>query len=203
MPGLCRARWWCQWWRVSPLYRHRPGAVLCRWLYWRGAHATASERTGAENRHRSWHHPGAARAGRCAEIRGAMIEQLATRYGTMFVPDTDEGQYWWLANTGASPEDDCIELICNLLDERPKATAVDVGANFGCWTLPLSRHAHSVLAIEPQAGCVRLLKQSLVANNIRNVRLYMAAADSLPGTCFVQELDFDVSTNFGGVSLLR
>jgi len=132
-----------------------------------------------------------------------MIEQLATRYGTMFVPDTDAGQYWWLANTGASPEDDCIELICNLLDERPKATAVDVGANFGCWTLPLSRHAHSVLAIEPQAGCVQLLKRSLAANNIRNVRLYMAAAGSLPGTCFVQELDFDLSTNFGGVSLLQ
>src|SRR5262245_45854872 len=114
-----------------------------------------------------------------------MIAELQTRYGTMFVPDTDAGQYWWLANTGASPEDGLIEEICNLLEERPKATAVDVGANFGCWTLPLSQHAHSVLAIEPQTGCVKLLRQSLAASAIRNVRLYFAAADAVPGICYV------------------
>src|SRR5262245_23223391 len=132
-----------------------------------------------------------------------MIAELQTRYGTMFVPDTDAGQYWWLANTGASPEDECIALICDLLDERPHGTAVDVGANFGCWTLPLSRHAHSVLAIEPQMECVKLINRSLLAGEIRNVRVYHAAAGALPGICFVPELDFDIGTNFGGVSLIQ
>lgn len=132
-----------------------------------------------------------------------MICQLDTRYGTMFVPDTDSGQFWWLANTGASPEDSFIETICDLLDERPKATAVDVGANFGCWTLPLSRHAHTVLAIEPQWACVELLRSSLEASRIKNVMVRHAAAGDQDGTVDIPEVDMSTGTNFGGVSLLQ
>lgn len=130
-----------------------------------------------------------------------MIQQLATRYGTMFVPDNDRGQYWWLANTGASPEDQYIEDICGLLDERPRATAVDVGANFGCWSLPLARHAHTVYAIEPQRGCFDLLQKSLTATGIRNVRLLNAAVGSRSGHIMIPDLDLDHASNFGGVSL--
>ncbi len=130
-----------------------------------------------------------------------MIQQLDTRYGTMFVPDNDRGQYWWLANTGASPEDEYIETICGLLDERPKGTAVDVGANFGCWALPLSRHAHSVLAVEPQRCCFDLLSKSLAVTAIRNVRLMNAAAGAAPGRIMIPDLDLDQATNFGGITL--
>lgn len=132
-----------------------------------------------------------------------MIEELVTNYGTMFVPDTDSGQFWWLKNTGASPEDNFIEFVCELLDERPKGVAVDVGANFGCWTLPLSKHAHSVYAIEPQSACVNLMRQSLEKSGISNVHIVMAAAGAVPGTANVPDVNLDVGTNFGGVSLLQ
>ena len=130
-----------------------------------------------------------------------MIVELPTRNGTMFVPDTDAGQYWWLANTGASPEDEFIEAICGLLDERPLATAVDVGANFGCWTLALAKHAHHVVAIEPQAPCYELLRSSALANGLNNVRVVHAAAGAKNGTVMIPTLDLACATNFGGVSV--
>lgn len=119
----------------------------------------------------------------------------------MFVPDTDRGQYWWLKNTGASPEDEFISEICALLDERPKAAAVDVGANFGCWTLPLAQYAHQVIAIEPQRCCHDLIAKSARESCIFNVWLINAAAGDAVGTIQIPELDIDQGTNFGGISL--
>lgn len=130
-----------------------------------------------------------------------MIVGLDTCYGKMFVPDTDAGQYWWLANTGASPEDMFIEELLALLDERPKGTAVDVGANFGCWTLPLARHAHKVFAIEPQRGCRALLSRSIATSGLTNVTVVEHAASDVPGTAQIPDLSMDHGSNFGGVSL--
>jgi FkbM family methyltransferase len=130
-----------------------------------------------------------------------VIVELATRNGTMFVPDTDAGQYWWLANTGASPEDEFIEAICGLLEDRPRGTAVDVGANFGCWTLALAGYAHRVVAVEPQPGCYELLMRSVLANGLSNVRGIHAAAGAKQGSVRIPVLDLDAASNFGGVSV--
>ena len=131
-----------------------------------------------------------------------MIQELQTRYGTMFVPDTDSGQYWWLANIAASPEDEFIEKVCELLDERPKGIAIDVGANFGCWTLPLSKHATHVHAYEPQECCRDLIVRSVYANGFTNITVWNAAVGSKNGTVLVPRLDIEAADNFGGVSLL-
>lgn len=130
-----------------------------------------------------------------------MIEPLDTIYGKMFIPDTDAGQWWWLKHVGASPEDDFIEEISSLLDERPRGTAVDVGANFGCWTLPLSSHADKVFALEPQRGCRSLLLSSVNANGIRNVAVVGDAASDENGMAEIANLDMNRSSNFGGVRL--
>ena len=132
-----------------------------------------------------------------------MIQELQTRYGTMFVPDTDSGQYWWLANIAASPEDEFIEKVCCLLDERPTGIAIDVGANFGCWTLALRQHAKFVIAFEPQRCCHDLIQQSLVANKTKNVILYNMAVGEKSGQVLVPNLDIEMASNFGGVSLLE
>lgn len=130
-----------------------------------------------------------------------MIKKLDTRYGKMFVPENDKGQYWWLANTGASPEDQFIEPICELLRERPKGCAVDVGANFGCWTLPLARVSHTVVAIEPQAPVHQLLHRSILANNLHNVELIRMAAGDHSGIAKVPVLNIEHDANFGGVEV--
>jgi FkbM family methyltransferase len=132
-----------------------------------------------------------------------MIQELATRYGTMFVPDTDQGQYWWLLSIRASPEDEFIALVCKLLSERPKGTVIDVGANFGCWSLPLSECAEEVFAFEPQKCCADLLKRSVEANGIRNIYVRNKAAGPDHAIASVSKLDINSSGNFGGVSLIR
>jgi FkbM family methyltransferase len=129
------------------------------------------------------------------------VQQLETDYGTMFVPDTDLGQYWWLANTRASPEDVHIEPVVQMLSERPRGCAVDVGANFGCWTLPLAKVSHSVVAIEPQDSVYALLERSVAANRLSNVRLYRHAAGSYPHVTQIPMLDIETSYNFGGVQV--
>lgn len=130
-----------------------------------------------------------------------MIEQLETRYGTMFVPDTDNGQYWWLKTTGASPEDEMIEAVCAMLDERPRGIAIDCGANFGCWSLPLAKHSTAVIAFEPQRCVFRLLERTIRANPSLNIWAINRALGPDFGTIKVPDVDIDQTTNFGGVSL--
>lgn len=132
-----------------------------------------------------------------------MIRELDTRHGKMFIPSTDDGQYWWFVMTGSAPEDEYIELCCNLLAERPKGCAVDVGANFGAWTLPLTKVAHTVVAIEPQAGVHQLLRQTVEANGLRNVELLRMAAGDRTGVEQIPCLDVERDANFGGVELNR
>ena len=131
------------------------------------------------------------------------VQELDTIYGPMFVPDTDQGQYWWLANTGASPEDQYIQEICKLLDERPKGIAVDVGANFGCWTLPLAKHAHRVVAIEPQKPVYSLLVRSIFRGKHSNIDALNCAAGHEDGKILVPVVDLEKGTNFGGITLLE
>jgi FkbM family methyltransferase len=130
-----------------------------------------------------------------------MIEELDTRYGKMFVPDTDNGQYGWLKSIGASPEDEQIEMICALLDERPRGYALDCGANFGCWSLPLARHAAGVIAFEPQRCVFELLHRTIAANPDLKILARNIALGPERGTIKVPDVNLDDTTNFGGVSL--
>lgn len=130
-----------------------------------------------------------------------MIAEVETRHGKMFLPDTDNAQYGWLKLTGASAEDEHIDAVCALLDERPRGVAVDVGANFGCWTLPLALHAEAVLSLEPQRPVCELLARSVAANRLGNVDVRRLAAGASPGKTIVPVLDLDAPSNFGGVTL--
>jgi FkbM family methyltransferase len=130
-----------------------------------------------------------------------VIEQLDTRYGTLFVPDTDIGQYGWLKLAGASPEDEYIALVCDLLDDTPKGLVIDVGANLGCWSLPLAAHATRVVAFEPQHSIFQLLRQSIKANPQLNISPFNLAVGEEKGSITVPRLTLDTPTNFGGITL--
>jgi FkbM family methyltransferase len=132
-----------------------------------------------------------------------VIRRLETRYGAVFMPDTDDGQYGWLLKAGASPEDEYIDLVLAMLAERPSGVAIDGGANFGCWTLPLAQACEQVVAFEPQACVYRLLKRTLEENSVDNVVTYYCALGDHPGTIKVPQLEVDVHGNFGGLSLLE
>jgi FkbM family methyltransferase len=129
-----------------------------------------------------------------------VIEQLETRYGTIFVPDTDDGQYWILKTMGAYAEDEHIEEICALLDERPTGIAIDCGANFGCWSLPLAKHATFVVAFEPQRIVADLLSKTIDANRA-DIRVLPFALGSKCGTILCPDIDIENTANFGGIAM--
>lgn len=130
-----------------------------------------------------------------------MIDQLDTLYGTMFVPDTDNGQWGWLKNIKVSPEDEMIEMLCDLLDVLPKGIALDCGANFGCWSLALAPHVESVYAFEPQPGVFQLLKRTIEANRQHAIYAANVALGSTTGYTEIPDLDVTCDTNFGGISI--
>ncbi len=133
-----------------------------------------------------------------------MIECVPTRYGPIYIPDTDNGQYWWLKTAACSPEDEYIDLVCALLDERPPGLAIDAGANFGCWSLPLTQHALQVWAFEPQRCVLDVLKKTIAANvgnGARNIELFPFALGAAAGWTDVPDIQLDDSTNFGGVAM--
>lgn len=131
-----------------------------------------------------------------------MIEAVETRRGTIYIPDTDSGQYWWLKMIGDSPEHEYIDMICVLLRERGGAgMAIDVGANFGCWTLGLAHVCKRILAIEPQPQITALLRHTIKANRFTHVELIAGAAGERAGTVGIPDIDPDLVTNFGGISV--
>ncbi len=131
-----------------------------------------------------------------------MIVELHTRHGIMFIPDTDQCQYDWMAGAGVSPEEPHIDMVSDLLAERPKGVVIDVGANFGAWTVPMAKYALTVIAYEPQQCCSDLIERSLKANSIKNVYVYNSAIGSYYHKVEVPQLSLDVDTNFGGISLV-
>jgi FkbM family methyltransferase len=130
-----------------------------------------------------------------------MIREVETCHGLMHIPDTDICQYDWLAKTGLSPEYEDIDTVCKLLDELPKGVAIDCGANFGVWTLPLSRHATKVYAVEPQWRISKLLARSVVSSGLDNVTLLSVALSDKTETLRISDLDLNKPTNFGGLSI--
>lgn len=128
-----------------------------------------------------------------------MIEAINTEYGIIYVPDTDEGQYWWLKTAAISPEDEMIELVCDMLRERGGGVAIDCGANFGCWSVPLGAVSDLVHAFEPQRCVLKCLEQTLAANSLPIV-LHRDALGAVAGTTTFPDIDLDNHSNFGGVS---
>ncbi len=132
-----------------------------------------------------------------------MIELLETRYGQMYLPDTDTSQYVWLKTSGASSEDEHITALRALLDERERGTFIDVGASFGTWTLALAPHANHVIAVEPQGAVYDLLCRSIHLNNLSlKVMTSRTAAGRELGETRIAMLDLDKPSNFGGLSLI-
>lgn len=129
-----------------------------------------------------------------------MIRCLDTRYGKLFIPDTDTAQYDWFRVLGASVEDQYISLVIDLLAERPRGMFVDVGSNFGCWSLALAPHCTRGLAFEPQPAIHKLLLETLALNKVEVTALRAACGMKLEHR-LIPRLDLDRPANFGGIAL--
>ncbi len=95
------------------------------------------------------------------------------------------------------------ELFAQLVG--PGATVVEVGANIGAHTVPLSRMvgpAGTVHAFEPQRLVFQTLCANLALNSCANVHAHHAAIGQTEGEILVPLLPPDQPANFGGLSLL-
>jgi FkbM family methyltransferase len=95
-----------------------------------------------------------------------------------------------------------LEVFRQLL--RPGMTVLEVGANIGAHTVPLSRLVGPegvIHALEPQRIVFQALCANLALNSISNVRCRQVAAGEQPGTILVPKLNFDQPNNFAGLSL--
>lgn len=130
-----------------------------------------------------------------------MIKELTTKYGKILVPDTDTAQFSWFEKAGASPEDQYIEQVTGLVKERAAGIFIDVGANFGTWTLAMASHVNHVLAFEPQRRIAALLSKSVELNGLKNVSIHQAACAATVGRLAMPDIPLELEKNFGGVSL--
>jgi FkbM family methyltransferase len=82
-------------------------------------------------------------------------------------------------------------------------TFIDVGANIGAYTLPVSRSANRVIAIEAQPAIVELLRRNISDNDVGNVQVIAAAAGYEVGEVEFPHVDLAASINFGAVGIGR
>lgn len=67
--------------------------------------------------------------------------------------------------------------------------ALDVGANIGAFTVPMSRLCKTVYAFEPHPDTCALLRENLEVNGCDNVKVINAAASDKEGTAFMPPVD--------------
>jgi len=95
-----------------------------------------------------------------------------------------------------------IALMCTLI--HPGDTVIEVGANIGTHTLALAGLVGPkgwVYAFEAQRMVFQTLCANVALNSLANVDCEHLAVDQTSGSIFVEEMDFSVENNFGGVAL--
>lgn len=83
------------------------------------------------------------------------------------------------------------------------ASFMDVGANVGCYALPVARTARSVVAIEAQPTIAELLDRNVVKSGLKNISVVKAAADAEDGWVDFPTPDLGEKRNFGAVGIGR
>ena len=107
--------------------------------------------------------------------------EIASPWGRFHVPSLREAVAEALLLDGVY-EPDVLRLLVRCV--RPGHTFIDVGANVGCFTVPMARHVGPggrVLAVEASPGVFSYLARNIVANEIGNATLVGAAATDRDG----------------------
>ncbi len=130
---------------------------------------------------------------------------VPTVYGQMLVNRHDINQTNALFKTGQAIDHEVISMLLQLLAEgRPSPVVVDVGANFGAYTLAFAKavgpHGR-VYAFEAQRMIYYLLAGSVALNSRSNVHCMHTAIGDHEGSIELPQYDYDKPMNFGSVEL--
>ncbi|MFL2678887.1 MAG: FkbM family methyltransferase [Alphaproteobacteria bacterium] len=80
----------------------------------------------------------------------------------------------------------------------------DVGANIGCFSVPLAKKVGSngkVYSFEPQPFINKLLKKNIQSNNLDNVKIMKEGLGLKQQILELDDIDYSTIGNFGGVGL--
>jgi FkbM family methyltransferase len=88
---------------------------------------------------------------------------------------------------------------------QPGSVVLDVGANIGCHTVAIARIVGEngfVFSYEPERTNFNTLAGNVALNNLNNVYVFQKAIGETTRLIPVPELDYNQTTNFGGLSLV-
>jgi FkbM family methyltransferase len=128
---------------------------------------------------------------------------VPTVYGQMILNRNDINQTNALLKTGCAIDHDEIMLLSRvlaLLDSH--ATVIDVGANFGTYTLGLAPTVGplgKIHAFEPQRIIFNMLAGSIALNSLTNVYCHNVAIGGHKGSIEVPQFDYSMPLNFGSI----
>lgn len=128
---------------------------------------------------------------------------VPTIYGQMIVNRNDINQTNALLKTGRAIDHDEIELLSHILSLIGNdLTVIDVGANFGTYSLGLASRVGTrgkIHAFEPQRIIFNMLAGSVALNALTNVYCYNIALGDREGSIEIPQFDYAKPLNFGSV----
>ena len=95
-----------------------------------------------------------------------------------------------------------LDIILNFINEGD--TVFDVGANIGCFTVPMAKKVGlkgRVYSFEPQPFINKLLQENIQSNNIDNVNIMKRGLGFKKEIFELEDIDYSLTGNFGGVGL--
>ena len=124
------------------------------------------------------------------------MSKVKTCYGEIEVIDNDHiGEMF---KSGKYYEQEYIN-ICLLNNFKRRNVALDIGANIGSYTIPLSLNYKTVIAFEPQPKLNKILSNNISTNFLKNVEVKDFALGHYSGTTAMQ-LE-SCPDNYGSISI--
>jgi len=129
---------------------------------------------------------------------------VPTAYGQMLVNRHDINQANALLKTGYAIDHGEIMMLSQLLGiiGKDHLTVIDVGANFGTYTLGLAPFVGPngrVHTFEPQRLIFNLLVGSVAMNSLTNVYCHNVALGNTQGKVEIPQFDYNKPMNFGSI----
>ncbi|HEV8680999.1 MAG TPA: FkbM family methyltransferase [Stellaceae bacterium] len=128
---------------------------------------------------------------------------VPTIYGQMIVNRHDINQTNALFKTGKAIDHAEINQLCRILHNcGPDPVVIDVGANFGTYSLGLAAvvgRNGKVHAFEAQRIIFNMLAGSVALNSLTNVYCYNMAVGDREGAIEIPQFDYTKTLNFGSI----
>jgi FkbM family methyltransferase len=124
-------------------------------------------------------------------------------YGQMLVNRHDLNQTNALFKAGMAFDHPDIVMVAQVLQKLgTDLTMLDIGANFGTYSIALCRQVGAngkIHAFEPQRLIYNLLVGSVAINSITNVYCYNVALGDREGRIEIPQFDYNQPLNFGSI----